>query len=118
MPTILVVDDEVYTRLLLSDALSGQGYKVISAATAQEALRIVQQNIPHLVLLDIKLPGMNGIELLQKIREIDAHLPVIIITAFSGMEKDYDVVTAGISAYLVKPLDLEILYQKIKEALG
>jgi len=118
MKTILVVDDEVYTRLLFSDALSTRGYTVITAATGEEALRAIRQFNPHLVLLDIKMSGTHGIEVLKRMRKEHFTMPVIIITAYGGMEKDYDVVTSDIAAYITKPVDLEVVYQKIKEILG
>jgi CheY-like chemotaxis protein len=116
MKTILVVDDEEAIRLLYREELSEAGYQVQVAASASEALRMVQQSRPDLMTIDIKMPGMDGIELLRKVREIYRDLPIIICTAYGDFKRDFG--TWASDAYLTKSADLAELKDKIRELLG
>jgi CheY-like chemotaxis protein len=117
MAKILVADDEQNVRLLFNEALTDVGYQVLTAVNGHEALQKIFTERPDLVILDIKMPGLHGIEVLQKIREHDEDLPVIICTAFRHMDDDFIVGTSHISGYLVKPVDVEELKEKVQEAL-
>lgn len=116
MKTILVVDDEEAIRLLYREELSEAGYQVQVAASASEALRMVQQARPDLMTIDIKMPGMDGIELLRKVREIHRDLPIIICTAYGDFKSDFG--TWASDAYLTKSADLAELKEKIRELLA
>lgn len=116
MKTILVVDDEEAIRLLYREELSDAGYRVQVAANASEALRMVQQARPDLMTIDIKMPGMDGIELLRKVRETHRDLPIIICTAYGDFKRDFG--TWASDAYLTKSADLAELKEKIRELLG
>ncbi|MBI4840877.1 MAG: response regulator [candidate division NC10 bacterium] len=116
MKTILVVDDEEAIRLLYREELSDAGYQVQVAANASEALRMVQQARPDLMTIDIKMPGMDGIELLRKVRETHRDLPIIICTAYGDFKRDFG--TWASDAYLTKSADLAELKEKIRELLG
>ena len=116
MKRVLVVDDEEDIRLLYQEELQEAGYQVAVAADGHEALRMVQQNRPDLVTIDIKMPGMDGIELLRRVREIHRDLPIIICTAYG--EYKYDFGTWASDAYLTKSADLTELKGKIRELLG
>ncbi len=116
MKTILVVDDEEAIRLLYREELSEAGYQVQVAASASEALRMAQQSRPDLMTIDIKMPGMDGIELLRKVREIYRDLPIIICTAYGDFKRDFG--TWASDAYLTKSADLAELKDKIRELLG
>ncbi|MBI2002397.1 MAG: response regulator [candidate division NC10 bacterium] len=116
MKTILVVDDEEAIRLLYREELSDAGYQVRVAANASEALRMMQQARPDLMTIDIKMPGMDGIELLRKVRETDRDLPIIICTAYGDFKRDFG--TWASDAYLTKSADLAELKEKIRELLG
>ena len=115
MKTILVVDDEEAIRLLYREELSDAGYQVQVAANASEALRMVQQARPDLMTIDIKMPGMDGIELLRKVRETYRDLPIIICTAYGDFKRDFG--TWASDAYLTKSADLAELKEKIQELL-
>jgi len=104
-------------RILFYEALSDAGYQVMTAVSGHEALQKIFREKPDLVILDIKMPGLHGIEVLEKIREQDEHLPVIICTAFRHMEDDFALATSNISGYLVKPVDVEDMKRKIQEVL-
>ena len=116
MKTILVVDDEEAIRLLYQEELSEAGYKVEVAADGSEALRRMHQSRPDLVTIDIKMPGMDGIELLRRVREIHRDLPIIICTAYGDFKLDFG--TWASDAYLTKSADLAELKRQVRELLG
>lgn len=116
MRHILVVDDEAAIRLLYQEELQEAGYQVTVAADGDEALRLVQQDRPDLMTVDIKMPGMDGIDLLRRVREIYRDLPIIICTAYGDFK--YDFGTWASDAYLTKSADLAELKGKIRELLG
>lgn len=116
MKTILVVDDEEAIRLLYQEELSEAGYKVEVAADGSEALRRMHQSRPDLVTIDIKMPGMDGIELLRRVREIHRDLPIIICTAYGDFKLDFG--TWASDAYLTKSADLAELKSQVRELLG
>ena len=103
--TVLVVDDEPDIRLLVRLVLEMEGYEVMEATSGQDALAAVDERRPDLILLDIRLPGMDGWEVLRQLRENDGedHLPVVIMSAHSS-EPTLDRATSmGSDDYLVKP---------------
>lgn len=116
MRRILVVDDEEPIRLLFHEELQEAGYQVAVAADGYEALRMVQQDRPDLMTIDIKMPGMDGIDLLRRVREIYRDLPIIICTAYGDFKLDFG--TWASDAYLTKSADLAELKGKIHELLG
>jgi CheY-like chemotaxis protein len=116
MKRILVVDDEEAIRLLYKEELSEAGYAVELAADGAEALRLVQQSRPDLMTVDIRMPGMDGIELLARVREIYRDLPIIICTAYGDFRNDFG--TWASDAFLTKSADLSELKEKIRELLG
>lgn len=116
MKRILVVDDEEAIRLLYKEELSEAGYAVELAADGAEALRLIQQSRPDLMTIDIRMPGMDGIELLARVREIYRDLPIIICTAYGDFRNDFG--TWASDAFLTKSADLSELKEKIRELLG
>ncbi len=104
---ILVVDDDAAIRETLARTLSRSGYEVIVSASAEDALSRIQQIDPGLVITDVRMSGMNGIELLGLIRERIPDLHVVVITAFEDMRTAVSAMRAGAFDYLVKPLDLD-----------
>jgi CheY-like chemotaxis protein len=115
MKTILVVDDEEQIRLLLQEELVEEGYQVITADNAKDALKIVEQEALDLVVLDIRMPGMTGVEALPRILGLKENLPVILNTAYSQYQQDFMAWAAN--AYVVKSADLTELKAKIKELI-
>jgi CheY-like chemotaxis protein len=116
MKTIMVVDDEEAIRLLYREELSEAGYRVQVAANGVEALQMARQARPDLMTIDIKMPGMDGIELLRRVREMYRDLPIIICTAYGDFKRDFS--TWASDAYLTKSADLTELKQKVRELLG
>jgi two-component system response regulator HydG len=103
---ILVVDDEVNARNALNELLTEEGYVVDSAADGFKALGKVADLAPDLVLTDLKMPGMDGLQLLAKLREGDADLPVIVMTAFGEVETAVRAMREGARDYLAKPVNV------------
>ncbi len=115
METILVVDDDKNFRLLLEAELTLEGYEVELADNGLAALKKIKEGAPDLVILDLKMPDLHGLEVLKTIREKNKELPVIICTAYEKMQDDYTIWSGGVAAYLTKPLDLENLKDIIYE---
>ncbi len=115
MKKILVADDEMAIRLLYSEELKEEGYEVYTAANGREALEIVEKIPLDLVILDIKMPEMDGIEALRQIKERKPDLPVLLSTAYGEYKQDF--ATWASDDYLVKSSDLEDLKSAVKRHL-
>ncbi len=116
MNTILVIDDEQLIRWSIEKLLSKEGYEVISAGDGAEGLLKIKENIPDLVLLDMKLPDIKGIEVLRTIKKENSDLPVIMITAYGSIDSAVNTIKAGAFDYIVKPFDAEKLKLTINKA--
>jgi len=114
---ILVVDDEHLIRWSLEQNLKKQGYEVLTAGSGEDALRIVREDQPDLVLLDIQLPGISGIEVLEKLKEFDEDIIVIMVTAHGGLETAVTAMRMGAYDYLNKPFNLDEMAIVIRKAL-
>lgn len=115
MKKILVVDDEESIRELYRAELADEGYEVDLAADGREALRRLEAFRPDLVTLDIKMPGVDGIEVLRRIREKNATIPVILVSAFGEFKQDFN--TWASDAYIVKSHDPTELKETIRKLL-
>jgi CheY-like chemotaxis protein len=116
MKRILVVDDEEAIRLLYREELRDAGYAVELAANGQEALAMVRERRPDLMTVDLKMPGMDGIELLGRVRELYHDLPIVICTAYGELRRDFG--TWASDAYLTKSSDLAELKSTVRGMLG
>ena len=114
---ILVVDDEHLIRWSLEQNLKKQGYDVSTAGNGEDALRLIREEQPDLVLLDIQLPGISGIEVLDKIKDHDEDIIVIMVTAHGGLETAVNAMRLGAHDYVSKPFNLDELGIIIKKAL-
>ena len=114
---LLVVDDEHLIRWSLEQNLKKQGYEIVTAGTGEDALRLVREEQPDLVLLDIQLPGISGIDVLEKIKEHDEDIIVIMVTANSGLENAVKAMRLGAYDYVSKPFNLEELSIVVRKAL-
>ncbi len=109
MSVILIVEDNEKNLKLVRDVLQVKGYRTLEAGTAEDGIRLAQENKPDLVLMDIELPGMNGIDALRLLRAdpATAAIPVAAVTA-SVMQQDRRVITeAGFDAYVSKPINVK-----------
>jgi DNA-binding NtrC family response regulator len=114
---ILVVDDEYLIRWTLQQNLEREGYEVLLAETGEEALEKVKEEAPDIALLDIKLPGMDGYEVLEKALKIDEGIVPIMITAFDEVDKVVKAMRLGAFDYISKPFDFSKVYLSIQKAL-
>jgi len=115
---ILIIDDEAAIRESLETLLSLEGFLVETATNGEEGLDRIQQNIYDLVLLDLALPGKNGLEILQLIREFQPALPVIMITAYGKVDNIVDAIRLGAQNFVQKPWDNDKLLADIRSAIG
>src|SRR2546427_12791028 len=99
MPAILIVEDEAKMRRLLELNLGEEGFTTLSAGDAESGLKLLRENSVDLVVTDLKLPGMNGLEFLQAVKNQDAALPVIVMTAFRTGEWAVQAIRAGAGGY-------------------
>ncbi len=113
MPRVLIVDDEPEIVDILREFLTRKSYAVVTAADGLEALRALKAERPHVALLDIRLPKMNGLEALRQIRAIDREVGVLMITAIEEEETGRQALKLGASDYLLKPLDLDYLERSV-----
>ena len=114
--TILVVDDEPQIRRVLRSTLSSQGYVITDAKTGEEAVESVRKNKPDLVLLDVNMPGMGGIEACREIRQL-SEAPIIMLTVRNAERDKVLALDAGADDYVVKPFGIEELLARIRAAL-
>ncbi|MFZ5480428.1 MAG: sigma-54-dependent transcriptional regulator [Myxococcota bacterium] len=116
--TVLVVDDEELIRWSLCEHLEQEGYTTLSATNGKEALEMVRQHAPSLVMMDLKMPVMDGLTALRTLRESDNDLPVIVITAHGGVESAIEATRLGASGYIAKPFDLREAALAVQRALA
>ena len=118
MAKILIVDDEKNYPMIIGEILSEEGYATITASSGMEALDSLNNNIVDLVLTDVKMPGMDGIQLLEKIKELNPDIPVIIMTAHGSVEKAVDAMHKGAYTFILKPFENQALLAHITKALS
>lgn len=109
MERILVVDDEGEVCNTLKEFLTKKGYEASTALSGEEAIKKVKEERPHIVLLDIRMPGMDGLEVLKRIRGIDKEAGIIMITAVKEDEIARKCIELGAFAYITKPFSFEYL---------
>ena len=114
---ILIVDDDENIRKVLMTILEDEGYTVESAGNAKNAIEKTKRNFYNLALIDIRLPDMEGIELLSKIREPVPKMRKIIITGYPTLQNAMEAVNKGADAYILKPFDMDKVLKTIKEQL-
>jgi DNA-binding NtrC family response regulator len=114
---ILVVDDEESMRYFLNRALSRAGYEVETSASGEDALAAIAASPPDLMLLDLRLPGIDGLSVLRKLRELEEPPQVLLMTGFGTVEGALDAMREGAADFITKPFKTEDLLPKIEEAL-
>ncbi len=117
MNKILIIDDEERLCWALEKGLRQEGYQVITATRGKEGLELIQNETPSLVILDLKMPGMDGLEVLVKAKDLIPKLPVIMITAHGSINTAIEAMKLGAIDYITKPFDLDELKIVVKQAL-
>ncbi|MDI6697736.1 MAG: sigma-54 dependent transcriptional regulator [Candidatus Saccharicenans sp.] len=115
--SIMLVDDEILTLNNLKKALEKEGYEIILAESGERALEILESRRPHLILLDLVLPGISGLEVLKKVKEVDREIIVIMMSAYEILEKAVEAMKLGAYDYLLKPFKLNELKVAVQRAL-
>jgi DNA-binding NtrC family response regulator len=115
---ILIVDDEPQIREILLRGLSRNGYSILLAEDGEEAVRICDREVIDLVITDLRLPGGDGLELLDTIKTKTAHVPVMVMTGFGSVENAVEAMRRGAFDYILKPFSLDTLEERIELALG
>ena len=118
MQTILIVDDEKNYLTILSAVLEDEGFEVLTALGGREALELHKTSDLDLILTDMKMPEMDGIELLEHIKSVDSDLPVIMMTAYGTVDKAVEAMQKGAYTYVLKPFDNERLIIYVKKAIS
>ncbi|MGD0917415.1 MAG: response regulator [Thermodesulfobacteriota bacterium] len=115
--SILVVDDDPGFREMITKFLQDKGFQAASASNGNRAIENVLSGFPELVLLDLKLPDMTGVEVLKRIKEINEDIAVVIVTGYGGEQVAVDLIKAGALDYISKPFEFEALLTSIKNSL-
>lgn len=122
--TILVAEDEPNARLLYEEELRDEGYEVVTAENGLQALGLLEDRSVDLLLTDVKMPDMHALEMIPRVRADHPDLPIIVASAFKGMENDFTLQSFGISGFFAKPVPiaaLKLMVQAIlleKKAVG
>ncbi len=117
MEEILVIDDEKKMHRILQISLEGLGYRVTTASTGLEGVELARIRMPSLIITDMKMPGMSGMEVLQESKKIDDEVPVIIMTAYGTVQSAVEAMKAGACDYILKPFDITEMEVLVEKAL-
>lgn len=117
MGKILIVDDQYGIRILLNEVLQKVGYDIFQAANGVQALEIAKEHSPDLVLLDMKIPGMDGIEILKRMKEYDPTIAVIIMTAYGELDMIQRAKDLGAITHFAKPFDIDDIRNAVSKYL-
>jgi two-component system, NtrC family, response regulator PilR len=115
---ILIVDDEISICEVLGQYLKKEGYTVSLASSGEEALEILAGETIHLIISDIKMPGITGVDLLKKVKETTQSLPVLMTTGFPTLDTAIEALKLGAYDYMTKPFHLEEIGEKVKRAFS
>ncbi|WP_377887400.1 response regulator [Alkalihalobacillus sp. R86527] len=115
---ILIVDDQYGIRILLNEIFQKEGYQTYQAANGVQALSIVKSEDPDLVILDMKIPGMDGLEILKRIKKMEARALVIIMTAYGELDMIHEAMDLGAITHFPKPFDIDEITDAVKKELS
>jgi DNA-binding response OmpR family regulator len=115
-PRVLLVDDEEEFATTLAERLELRGFQVSTANDGEEALRLVREVPPQVMVLDVKMPGLGGMEVLKQMRSDYPTIPVILLTGLGSTRDGIEGMQLGAFDYLMKPIEIEALIDKIREA--
>ncbi|MDR4221301.1 response regulator [Priestia megaterium] len=112
---ILIVDDQYGIRILLTEVLQKEGYTTFQAANGFQAIDITKEQAPDFVLLDMKIPGMDGIEILKRLKQHDETIKVIIMTAYGELDMIQEAKDLGALTHFAKPFDIDEIRKVVRE---
>lgn len=114
---LLVVDDQMGVLKMLFEAFKDEGYQVELAGSGREAIDKVRREVPDIILMDVKMPGMNGLEVFREIRKFAETVPVVMMTAYGELEIVNEALLIGVKEYITKPFDINELREVIKRVI-
>jgi two-component system response regulator (stage 0 sporulation protein F) len=114
---VLIVDDQYGIRVLLYEVFGKEGYQTFQASNGKSALEIVREQSPDLVLLDMKIPGMDGLEILKHIKKMDPSIKVIMMTAYGELDMIKEATDLGALTHFTKPFDIDELRSAVNTQL-
>lgn len=114
---ILIVDDQYGIRILLSEIFQKDGHETYQAGSGVQALAIVKETLPDLVILDMKIPGMDGLEILKRLKEFNSDIKVIMMTAYGELDMINKAMDLGAVTHFAKPFDIDEIRDEIKKQL-
>ena len=114
---ILIVDDQFGIRILLNEVLQKEGYDTFQAANGLQALEVLNDHVPDLVLLDMKIPGMDGIEILKRMKVLQPDIKVIIMTAYGELDMIQEAMDLGALTHFAKPFDIDDIRKAVEKYL-
>src|SRR3954466_9037811 len=117
-PVILVVDDDPSQRSLLQSFLASQGFEIIAVPSGADALTTLKNREVSMMVSDVRMPGMTGLETLRRARKEHEHLPVLLVTAYADIKEAVGAMKDGAVNYLSKPIDLDELLASVRQATG
>jgi two-component system NtrC family response regulator len=117
MPTILIIEDEPKMRRLLELNLGEDGFTTLSSGDAETGLKLLRDETIDLVLTDLKLPGMGGLEFLQSVKQTNPTIPVVVMTAYGSVETAVEAMKRGASDYVLKPFSLAEMRMVVRKEL-
>jgi len=117
MASVLVIDDDEITLALMQSILEEEGYQIFSTADGPQGIAIYRDRKPDLVILDLALPSMNGLEVLRKMRKFDADAKIIVVTGFGSEESARVALRYGAWGYIEKPVDYATFLHQIRTAM-
>src|SRR5690242_6217110 len=117
-PRILIVDDDPGQRSLLDSFLRGQGFETIPVDSGERALGVLREGGVAMMVSDVRMPGMSGLETLRRARQEHSTLPVLLVTAYADIREAVDAMRDGAVNYLAKPIDLDELLSSVRKATG
>ena len=115
---ILIVDDQFGIRILLNEVLQKEGYDTFQAANGLQALEILNDHVPDLVLLDMKIPGMDGIEILKRMKVLQPDIKVIIMTAYGELDMIQEAMDLGALTHFAKPFDIDDIRKAVEKHIN
>lgn len=115
--TILFLEDEPELLSTVTLLLQDHGYHVVGVKKAEDAFRIIEESLPHLILADIKLPGIDGLDFFKQLQKQERYknIPFVFLTAYNNLRAAMDAKKQGAAEYITKPFDFEYLVARIKE---
>jgi DNA-binding NtrC family response regulator len=117
-PRILIVDDDPAQRSLLDSFLGGQGFKTITVPSGERALEVLRSQSVDMMISDVRMPGLSGLETLRRARQIRGGLPILLVTAHADIRDAVGAMRDGAVNYLSKPIDLDELLASVRLAAG